>query len=265
MRVLVYCALRISVETLGKLILRCINQGVLLPLQEVNENIRNAISTGTEWLGEEHPAVRCLEYGVAHTPWGLPRPFLNQVEGLLRSGDCRLIIASPTLSQGLNLSASVLLIPSIWRNHKIIPPQEFSNVVGRAGRAFVDVEGLVVHVVWDKAAYSVRNWRRLIRESQAPLVRSGILLLTLQLYDHLARAYGTNLDDLIEYVVGNDDVWEHKPVNREGPYPTALEWDRDVASLDSALLALLDLEIESENVALAFDDAVKGLSLSDNW
>ena len=258
MRVLVYCALRRSVETLGRLILSCINQGVLSSLQDINQNIRDAISTGTEWLGEDHPAVRCLEYGVALHHAGLPRPFLNHVERILRSGDCRLIIASPTLSQGLNLSASVLLIPSIWRNQQTIPPHEFSNVAGRAGRAFVDVEGLVLHVVWDKQPYSVRKWNRLIRESTAPLVRSGLLLLTLQLYNHLARNFGVDLGELIEYVTGNDDAWEYTSSDREDLYATPLEWDRDVASLDSALLALLDLETQTQDVALAFNNAVEG-------
>src|SRR5690606_27001283 len=132
------------------------------------------MAAGAEWLGTDHPAVACLEHGVALHHGGLPRPFLNEVERLLRAGDCRLTIASPTLAQGLNLSASVLLVPSIWRNQEIIPAAEFANVAGRAGRAFVDVEGLVLHVVWEKTAgkadYAVQNWEALVSRSKAPKV-----------------------------------------------------------------------------------------------
>ncbi len=32
---------------------------------ETNERVRNAIATGAEWLSEDHPAVQCLEHGVA--------------------------------------------------------------------------------------------------------------------------------------------------------------------------------------------------------
>jgi hypothetical protein len=147
--VLVYCVLRRSVETLGLVVLRCIRHGVLTPLEKPTQGVRDAMAVGAEWLGAEHPAVACLEHGVALHHGGLPRPFLNEVERLLRAGDCRLTIASPTLAQGLNLSASVLLVPTIVRSKEVIPAAEFANVAGRAGRAFVDVEGLVLHVVWE--------------------------------------------------------------------------------------------------------------------
>ena len=148
--VLIYCPLKKSVEALGKLALKCLSHSVLQPLRDTSNCARDAIATGKEWLGENHPAVQCLQYGVVLHHGGLPRPFLNEVESLLRLGDWPLTIASPTLAQGLNLSASVLLVPSIWRNRKIIPTAEFANVAGRAGRAFVDVEGMVLHVVWEK-------------------------------------------------------------------------------------------------------------------
>ncbi len=176
--VLVYCVLRKSVEALGTLVLECIRHGVLASLGVPTQLVKDAMAVGAEWLGADHPAVVCLEHGVAIHHGGLPRPFLNEVERLLRAGNCRLTIASPTLAQGLNLSASVLLVPSIWRNQQIIPPAEFANVAGRAGRAFVDVEGLVLHVVWaktaHKAAYAVQNWESLVGRAKAPKVASGI-------------------------------------------------------------------------------------------
>ena len=141
------------------------------------------MATGAEWLGEDHPAVQCLQHGVALHHAGLPRPFLTEVERLLRSGDCRLTVASPTLAQGLNLSASVLWAFDLAKR-EIIPTAEFANVAGRAGRAFVDVEGLVLHVVWEKTArkanQAVRNWDKLVDEAKAPLVQSGILKLSLK-------------------------------------------------------------------------------------
>lgn len=49
-----------------------------------------------------------------------------------------------TLAQGLNLSATTLIFHSLKRGNEPIDIAEFRNVVGRAGRAYVDVEGLVL-------------------------------------------------------------------------------------------------------------------------
>lgn len=260
--VLIYCSLRKSVETLGRLILKCIEHMVLSPLSAPNERIQKAIASGTEWLGKDHPAVQCLRHGVALHHGGLPRPFLTEVEGLLRTGDCRLTVASPTLAQGLNLSASVLLVPSIWRNREIIPTAEFANVAGRAGRAFVDVEGLVLHVVWEstpqKASQAVRNWDDLVRQAKAPLVQSGILTLSLNIYRRIAASVEIPLGELVEYVTGNSTAWDFSDTAAEKLEISAADWDRDLASLDAAILALLDASTEDAHLPHSLDDTLRG-------
>lgn len=287
--ILIYCALRKSVETLGSLILKCIGHGVLSPLCQPNKRIKDAMLIGTEWLGESHPAVKCLEIGVALHHGGLPRPFLNEVEGLLRAGDCKITIASPTLAQGLNLSASVLLIPSIWRNQSVIPVAEFANVAGRAGRAFVDLEGLVLHLIWEKketpketsdaTKYSERKWNKLVASAKAPVVKSGILLLAGILFDRIAIASGLDLEEVVDYVTGQSNAWNFSsdmtdlPVDVFGKpeagicdhllglaRPKAMtenQWDNHVASLDSALLALLEAETQNDKVENEVDTVLQ--------
>lgn len=220
------------------------------------------MATGAEWLGEDHPAVQSLQHGVALHHGGLPRPFLTEVERLLRSGDCRLTVASPTLAQGLNLSASVLLVPSIWRNREIIPVAEFANVAGRAGRAFVDVEGLVLHIVWEdtkrKADKAVRSWEKLVDEAKAPLVQSGILRLCLIIYRRIAEVAGVPVEEIVEHVMGNSGAWDFSAVPPEKPKVSAAEWDRDLASLDAAILALLDAGTEDAELATSLEQALAG-------
>ncbi len=261
-QVLVYCSQRSSVEPFGKLVLKCIEHGVLKPLHGINDSIDNAIAAGTEWLGKDHPAVQCLQYGVALHHGGLPRPFLRHVERLLRSGDCLLTIASPTLAQGLNLSASVLLVPSIWRNREIIPAAEFANVAGRAGRAFVDVEGQVLHVIWKATTpetdRAVRQWETLVEQAKAPKVQSGILQLALNIYDRIARGAGVPLDELVDHVTGHSETWDFSEAATGKLDVTAADWERDVASLDSAILALLDAETPPKDIELALHRALEG-------
>lgn len=257
--VLVYCALRKSVEALGSLILDCVRHGVLTSLGVPTQRVKDAMAVGAEWLGTDHPAVACLEHGVALHHGGLPRPFLNEVERLLRAGDCRLTIASPTLAQGLNLSASVLLVPSIWRNKEIIPAAEFANVAGRAGRAFVDVEGLVLHVVWEKTAgksdYAVRNWESLVGRSKAPQVASGILQLSVNIFRRIAKKAGIKAAEVLEYVANHDKAWDFDAAKAEQLGVDEQGWNRDIASLDAAILALLDGETDDE----AVEDELRGV------
>ena len=43
---------------------------------------------------------------------------------------------------------------SLHRNRKLIETSEFRNVSGRAGRAYVDMEGIVLFPMFDKVARS---------------------------------------------------------------------------------------------------------------
>ena len=261
-RVFVYCPPRRSVETLGKLILTSIRQGILTPLREASQRMLDAINTGTEWLGAEHPAVQCLQHGVALHHAGLPRPFLNEIEGLLRSDECPLVIASPTLAQGLNLSASVLLIPSIWRNQSIIPSTEFANVAGRAGRAFADLEGLVIHVIWEDVAwrrrYALQNWKNLVSSAGSIRDVSGLLELTIRICTMIADQANVPFEEVLEYVTSNESAWDFNPTQNSGSERTEADWESAFASLDTAILSLQDPETEESNIDSNLAQALDG-------
>ena len=260
-KVFVYCPLRRSIETMGNLVLTSIKQGVLTPLKDEDAQVRDAINTGTEWLGADHPAVQCLRYGVALHHGGLPRPFLNEVERLLRYDDWPLVIASPTLAQGLNLSASVLLIPSIWRNRNIIPSTEFANVAGRAGRAFTDLEGLVVHIVWEEVARKRRNalenWQELVKSTGRIRVVSGLLELTIRICTMISDQANVPFEEVLDYITSNEDAWDFRPSPDSGDDMSEADWERAIASLDTAILSLLDPETEETNIDSSLTQALE--------
>ncbi|MCY4474604.1 MAG: DEAD/DEAH box helicase [Chloroflexi bacterium] len=247
-RVFVFSPTRKSVEKLGTEVLRCIRQGVLEPFEVRSDQLESAINAGNEWLGEGHPAVQCLQHGIALHHAALPRAFLSAVERLLRSGEWPLVIASPTLAQGLNLSASVILVPSIWRAREIIDPREFANVAGRAGRAYVDLEGHIVHVVWPTEAsplrVQLRRWRRLIRQSGAVSAVSGLLELVGRISTTLSDRTQIPLGEVLAYMTSNEDPWNLNFAADDGSNEQRTEWERDLASLDSAIMALLMPETE---------------------
>ena len=158
-------------------------------------------------MGESHPAVASLKVGVAIHHGRLPSPFLRELETLLSEGVLKVIVASPTLSQGLNLNAAVMLVPYLVRRGEKIKGEEFANVAGRAGRAFVDVEGLIVHVMFDKIKWREREWRELVASAKARTLKSGLIQIVAEILERLAREGVLERDDAWEYLANARAAW----------------------------------------------------------
>ena len=108
-----------------------------------------AITLGEEWLGRNSAILQCLRLGIALHHGALPTAYRKEVERLLQAGVLKVTISSPTLAQGLNLSATALVMHSLHRDGNRIEVAEFKNVAGRAGRAYVDMEGIVLYPMFD--------------------------------------------------------------------------------------------------------------------
>lgn len=196
------------VESYGKQIVDFCKRGYLDSLLEDEASIARVLEIGKEWLGESHPAVACLKAGVAIHHGRLPSPFLRELEALLSKGVLKVIVASPTLSQGLNLNAAVLLAPALYRASKKIKGEEFANVAGRAGRAFVDVEGLIVHVMFDNIDRRKKEWRKLVASAKARTLKSGLIQIVAKILDRLSRGGVLDRDDAWEYLANAREAWK---------------------------------------------------------
>ena len=206
-RTLIFSTQANWVESYGKQVVDLCKRGYLDSLLEDEASIARALEVGKEWLGEDHPAVACLKCGVAIHHGRLPSPFLRELEILLSEGVLRVIVASPTLSQGLNLNAAVLLVPALYRASEKIKGEEFANVAGRAGRAFVDVEGLIVHVMFDKIDWRKQEWRELVASSKARTLKSGLIQIVAEILVRLSRKGVLDRDDAWEYLANAREAW----------------------------------------------------------
>ncbi|MBO9467233.1 DEAD/DEAH box helicase [Tropicibacter sp. R15_0] len=195
------------VEGFGKQVVDLCKRGYLDSLLEGEASIARALEVGKEWLGEDHPAVASLKAGVAIHHGRLPSPFLRELEALLSEGVLKVIVASPTLSQGLNLNAAVMLVPYLVRKGEKIKGEEFANVAGRAGRAFVDVEGLIVHVMFDKIKWRKREWRELVASAKARTLKSGLIQIVAEILERLSREGVLERDDAWEYLANAREAW----------------------------------------------------------
>lgn len=151
------------------------------------------------------------------------------LEKLMQSEHPRVIIATSTLSQGVNLGVSTVILSSVSNVGKFISNRDFWNLAGRAGRAFVDEEGkILVSFEYDQKKKKWQNERKksyIIKDyfenSNLDFVTSGLLDI-ISIIHNIADETGTTFGNLLELIADNK------------PLPT-IDNDKDVDSLMSEL------------------------------
>lgn len=253
-KTLIFCTQRDHVEGYAKAVVDLVRRGFLPALLDDDEAIERAKSVGAEWLGADHPAIQCLSAGVAIHHARLPNPFLREVEALLNAGVITVTVASPTLAQGLNLNAAVLLVPNLFRAGIPLTGEEFANVAGRAGRAFVDLEGLVIHVMYEPNSWRRRNWRDLVNSARSRSLESGLVSIANEILQRLARGGILAQEDAFEYLANQRPAW-NIDVDEEGDEPLELLLEK----LDHAVLGLVEaLDADAEDLPQLIDEALTG-------
>lgn len=263
--VIIYCPERRSVGAYAKAIVDLASKGFIdTALRDDKNVLETALAIGGELLGPTHPIVGCLRLGVAVHHGALPGAFRKELERLLRDGVLQVTVSSPTLAQGLNLTATSIIMHSIehYRDgtRKTIPASDFANIVGRAGRAFVDVEGLVLFPIW-KRLHLRRRWRQLIDGKHDLEMNSGMLQLVILLLQRLNRSLGNpGIDEVTDYVLNNSGAWEFPqiPLESDDQSGQAMSrWHRDLAILDSAVLSLVDQdEVSVDELSVRLDEVL---------
>lgn len=245
--VLIYCPEKRSVNGFANAIVDLYGRGALRTVLTVpEEQLELAKVLGREWLGEHHPILKCLNIGVAVHHGSLPTPFRKEMERLLRDGTLKITVSSPTLAQGLNLTATAVIVHSLHRNGDVIDVSEFKNVVGRAGRAFVDTHGLVLHPIYDRFAWRKGKWRGLVENTDARNMESGLLRLIASLLKRMSDSLqASTTDQVLEYVMNNSLAWSFPSLPNESSQQADEQrqaWDKHLVSLDTALLSMLGEE-----------------------
>jgi superfamily II DNA/RNA helicase len=257
--VLIFCPVRAHVEPFANRVVDLNERGVLPNLLEDPSVLATALALGAEWLGEGHPILKCLRIGVAIHHGALPTAYRKEVERLLRQGHLKVTISSPTLAQGLNLSATTVVMHSLHRNRERINASEFKNVIGRAGRAYIDVRGLVLYPIFDRIAQRIREWEELISDVRTREMESGLVRLVYTLVLRMHQSLGRPpIQQLMEYVLNNAAAWQFPEIPNESAETRVREfasWNTYVSSLDTAILSLVgSAEVNEEHIEETLDD-----------
>ena len=109
-----------------------------------------------ESLGPDSIELNAARLGVIGHHAQLPSEIRFTIERLMRSRSPKIIVATTTLAQGVNIGVSSVIIASYFINQEPMSHREFWNICGRAGRESTDMEGKILFAI-DELAERCRS------------------------------------------------------------------------------------------------------------
>lgn len=185
----------------------------------------NALASCEDYFGLESYEYRLLTRGIVLHQGGMPPRLSRLLIQLIERRIIRIVLATSTLSEGINLPFDVVLVVSLLRAGRPIPPSEFANLAGRAGRPGHGLEGRCLVVTLDPSMFAEGNrtsseraidrYNGFIRsmlpsaesrvsESQSPLFALIDLMRTL--YNTRLRRSGITFEQWVERTAPSGDI-----------------------------------------------------------
>ncbi|MCK4359766.1 MAG: DEAD/DEAH box helicase [Candidatus Cloacimonetes bacterium] len=106
------------------------------------------------WYGDDYYITQAIKMGIGIHFGDMPEQVRNAVENDYRNGNLIILLSSNTVGQGLNFPIKNLIFHTInigfnqkTRRQINIQKRDFWNIVGRAGRAGKETEGVIIYVI----------------------------------------------------------------------------------------------------------------------
>jgi superfamily II DNA/RNA helicase len=97
-----------------------------------------------EEMGQDFPLISLLEFGIGVHHAGLSEDTRVLVEWLTEQGKLRVLVATTTIAQGMNFPVSGVVFASHQYPYgQDMPPEDFWNIAGRAGRVDQEDIGII--------------------------------------------------------------------------------------------------------------------------
>jgi hypothetical protein len=119
----------------------------------------DALATIDDYFGEGSYQARLARRGVLMHHGSMPGRLGRMLSELVDGGIINVVLATSTLSEGINLPFETVLIPSLFRAGQPIPKAEIANLIGRAGRPGVATEGRGLVLLYDTPQRDPSAWR----------------------------------------------------------------------------------------------------------
>lgn len=159
-------------------------------LPNLSDDVRFVQKYVAAELGTQFPLVDLLSHGVGVHHGGLPEEVRMLMEWLFEKGRLEVLAATTTIAQGVNFPVSgVVMAATSYPYGQPMPPEDFWNIAGRAGRVSQGQLGVVALVAKDESEVIQR--RGFIHRATGDL-NSALI--------QLAQAAGEGMLDLGKFV-----------------------------------------------------------------
>jgi hypothetical protein len=113
-------------------------------------------------LGSDSPGSRAASLGVLSHNGNTPHGIRLAVEYAMKVGAAKFVVCTSTLAQGVNLPIRYLIVTSVYQAGERIKVRDFHNLIGRAGRAGMHIEGTILFAepsIYDDRGTARNSWR----------------------------------------------------------------------------------------------------------
>jgi POLQ-like helicase len=113
-------------------------------------------------LGQHALETICSNVGVFVHHGNIPQGIRLAVEYAIKEAKIKFVICTSTLAQGVNLPLRYLIITSLYQGNQKIKIRDFHNLMGRAGRSGMHIEGSIIFAdpeIYDKKRVRTEGWR----------------------------------------------------------------------------------------------------------
>lgn len=163
----------------------------MVAIDEVKEQLRSC-STGLDAVLE-----KCLSYACAFHHAGLTTDERDIVECAFKAGTLKVIVATSTLSSGVNLPARRVIIRTPMFGGKVMNSLTYRQMIGRAGRTGKDTLGESILICTSATS---KSGKELVCAGLAPLAScldtDGHVHLKRAILEIIAAGMATTKDDL---------------------------------------------------------------------
>lgn len=187
------------------------------------EELENLIIYIEQVFGKDYILTKSVKNGFVIHHGDLPQFVREVIENSIRKKIVPLIVCTNTLAEGVNLPIKTLVLHTIKRFNsslKIMEPirkRDIKNIIGRAGRAVQETEGLVIsvnpseysyiqEVISDDQIEPVRGYLYQIINEITNELKEDRLLITNELIDEQSEEFKRLIDSIDKSII--DSLYE---------------------------------------------------------
>ncbi|HYE09278.1 MAG TPA: DEAD/DEAH box helicase [Patescibacteria group bacterium] len=223
-------------------------------------DLRYVELTCEEAYGKDSEIYTLIKQGIVCHSSKLPTDVRQSIERLMSNGSPKIIIATSTLGQGVNIGISTVIISNVYLDQDLlVDVKDFWNIAGRAGRAFIDTEGKILYAICrDNDTYTIQKQidlkNRYFQQENIEKAESGLFLLLRELF-RISKKCGIDYELFLELLAENKE-----PVDAEKA-EKFIELSSDLLDLLDDTLISMDIknDVQGEQDCSAWiDDAFRG-------